>query len=87
MGMDCLFCQVAAGARAADVVYETRTTIAFLDRDPAARGHTLLVPRRHVPTLLHLPEGAAGSGGFTGQPTAGTLRTSTRASPLGSATI
>jgi histidine triad (HIT) family protein len=59
--MDCEFCQIAAGARAADVVHESRTTIAFLDRDPAARGHTLLVPRRHVPTLLHLPDGAAGS--------------------------
>ncbi len=59
--MDCIFCQIAAGTRPADVVHESRTTIAFLDRHAAARGHTLLVPRRHVPTLLHLPEGAAGS--------------------------
>jgi histidine triad (HIT) family protein len=59
--MDCIFCQIAAGTRPAEVVHESRTTIAFLDRHSATRGHTLLVPRRHVPTLLHLPEGAAGS--------------------------
>lgn len=59
--MDCLFCEITAGTRPADVVLETTTTIAFLDRLAAARGQTLLVPRRHVPTLLHLPEGAAGS--------------------------
>jgi histidine triad (HIT) family protein len=59
--VDCLFCEIAAGARPADVVLETTTTIAFLDRFSTDRGQTLLLPRRHVPTLFHLPEGAAGS--------------------------
>lgn len=59
--MDCVYCQIATGARPAEVVHQSRTAIAFLDPHPAARGHTLLVPRRHVPTLAHLPDGAAGS--------------------------
>ena len=59
--MDCVLCRIAAGVRPADLVHESRTTIAFLDRQPAARGHTLVVPRLHVPTFLDLPEGAAGS--------------------------
>lgn len=55
----CLFCQIVAGARPAEVVFEDPTTIAFLDRYPAARGHTLVVPRQHAATVLELEEGAA----------------------------
>ncbi len=57
----CLFCQIVAGARPAEVVLETAATVAFLDRFPAARGHTLVVPRQHASTLLQLDEGAAGA--------------------------
>ena len=59
--MKCIFCQLASGALPAAVVHETSTTIALLDHHPAARGHTLILPRRHVPSLLHLNDGAAGS--------------------------
>lgn len=57
----CLFCQIIAGARPADVVYESATTLAFLDRFPTARGHTLVVPKQHASTLLELDDGAAGA--------------------------
>jgi histidine triad (HIT) family protein len=39
---------VVAGELPARVVVEDATTVAFLDATPAARGHTLVVPRRHV---------------------------------------
>lgn len=57
----CLFCQIIAGTREAEVVFESRTTIAFLDRVPVAPGHTLVVPKRHAATLLDLDEGSAGA--------------------------
>lgn len=52
---DCAFCSIAAGETPAHVVLETRDLVAFLDRRPVFKGHTLLVPRRHVVTLPDLP--------------------------------
>ncbi|GAA2151825.1 HIT family protein [Nocardioides koreensis] len=52
---DCVFCAIATGAVAADLVLETDDVVAFLDRRPLFKGHTLLVPRRHVVTLPDLP--------------------------------
>ena len=53
----CAFCQVIAGRAAAQIVYEDDATVAFLDHRPLFPGHTLVVPRPHVATLLDLPAG------------------------------
>ena len=53
--MDCVFCSIVAGEVQADVVLDEPDLIAFLDRRPVFKGHVLLVPRRHVHTLLDLP--------------------------------
>ena len=55
---DCIFCEILAGRIAAEVVHETPGAVAFLDVFPAARGHVLVVPRVHAPTMLDL-DGAA----------------------------
>lgn len=52
---DCMFCAIVAGDVPADVVLDEPDLLAFLDRRPLFKGHTLLVPRDHVPTLLELP--------------------------------
>ena len=57
---DCLFCRLAAEAGAegpagAGVVLQTDDLVAFLDHRPVFKGHVLLVPRMHVPTLPDLP--------------------------------
>lgn len=57
---DCIFCGIAAGTIRAHVVHEGPDAIAFLDRHPAARGHVLVVPRAHAPSLLEVPDGAVG---------------------------
>ncbi len=49
---DCLFCRIAAGEIPAKRVYEDDTCIAFLDISPWQKGHTLVIPRRHVPDAL-----------------------------------
>jgi len=52
---DCLFCDIVAGVVAGHVVLETEDMVGFLDIRPVFKGHTLLVPRRHVMTLPDLP--------------------------------
>lgn len=54
-GPDCVFCAIVAGAVPADLVLEDDEVVAFLDRRPLFKGHTLLVPREHVVTLPDLP--------------------------------
>ena len=56
----CLFCRIVAGEVEATVVTSTEHTVAFLDHRPLFEGHTLVVPRAHVPTLRDLPTGAVG---------------------------
>lgn len=56
----CLFCAIAAGEVPAAVVLRDEGTCAFLDARPVFHGHVLVVPRAHVPTLLELPDAAAG---------------------------
>jgi histidine triad (HIT) family protein len=53
---DCVFCAIAAGTHEAVIVAETQHTLAFLDRSPLFKGHTLVVPRTHVVTLRDLPD-------------------------------
>lgn len=53
----CIFCEIAQGAAAADVVLETPELVAFLDLRPVFLGHTLIVRRRHVSDLFEA-EGA-----------------------------
>jgi histidine triad (HIT) family protein len=52
---DCLFCRIAAGPVPAAVVFEDESSLAFLDHRPVFPGHTLLIPRQHIPTLADLP--------------------------------
>ncbi len=51
---DCLFCKIAAGKIPADTVFEDDEFLAFRDIDPQAPVHILVIPRRHVASLLEL---------------------------------
>lgn len=48
MSDNCLFCSIAAGELAADVVLETDNVVAFRDISPQAPVHVLVIPRTHV---------------------------------------
>ena len=52
---DCIFCAIVSGSHDADIVFEDGETIGFLDNRPLQHGHTLLIPRRHIETLVDLP--------------------------------
>jgi histidine triad (HIT) family protein len=56
----CIFCKIVAGEAQAELVHEGPDAIAFLDRNPAARGHTMVIPRVHAPTLLDLDDRIVG---------------------------
>jgi histidine triad (HIT) family protein len=45
---DCLFCKIVAGEIPATIVAEDERTIAFMDINPATRGHVLVIPRAHA---------------------------------------
>lgn len=46
-----IFDRIIAGQLPASFVYQDDVCVAFLDINPMTRGHTLVVPRRSVPTL------------------------------------
>ena len=52
---DCIFCKIAAGELPATKVDEDERTVAFMDINPATRGHALVIPREHHRDLLDLP--------------------------------
>ena len=51
---DCLFCKIVAGELPATIVAEDDRTVAFMDINPATRGHALVVPRNHAQDLLEI---------------------------------
>jgi len=53
-GADDVFCRIVAGEESAHIVLDDEVAVAFLDQRPVFPGHVLVVPRRHVVTLLDL---------------------------------
>ena len=51
--MDCLFCSIAAVDIPATSVDSDDTSVAFLDIEPFQDGHTLVIPRKHVTSVLN----------------------------------
>jgi histidine triad (HIT) family protein len=51
---DCLFCKIVAGDLPSTKVAEDERTFAFMDINPATRGHALVIPRRHAANLLEI---------------------------------
>lgn len=49
---DCIFCAIVAGTLPSFQVHADEHAVAFLDVLPWHRGHTLVVPRRHVDDLV-----------------------------------
>jgi histidine triad (HIT) family protein len=52
---DCLFCKIVAGEVPATMVDSDERTVAFMDINPATRGHALVVPRSHYRDLHEVP--------------------------------
>ncbi len=51
---ECIFCKILDGELPGIVVDEDERTIAFMDINPATRGHALVIPRSHSRDLLDI---------------------------------
>lgn len=52
---NCIFCKIIAGQVPCQKVFENEHVLAFLDINPLADGHTVVVPRHHADSLGTLP--------------------------------
>lgn len=55
----CPFCAIIMGEGWAREIYRDDHAVAFFPLRPATLGHTLVVPRRHIPDIWELPEADA----------------------------
>ena len=53
--MSCIFCQIAAGKLPSYKVYEDQNYLAFLDIQPAVKGHALVIPKEHYKFFYDVP--------------------------------
>jgi histidine triad (HIT) family protein len=51
MGVGCEFCRIVRGEQSARVVGDSSDTLAFFPLQPVCLGHTIVIPKTHVPDL------------------------------------
>lgn len=56
MNDNCLFCKIIKKEVPSTIVYEDEEVIAFKDIHPAAPIHILVIPKKHISTLVELKE-------------------------------
>jgi len=54
---DCIFCKIVKGEIPNTTLFENEHVLSFLDIMPAAKGHALVIPKKHYSTLLDMPHG------------------------------
>ncbi|KMQ51002.1 histidine triad (HIT) protein [Chitinispirillum alkaliphilum] len=47
----CIFCAIADKKTNSHIVYQNHESLAFLDKRPLFKGHTILIPRQHISNL------------------------------------
>jgi histidine triad (HIT) family protein len=50
--MECVFCKIAQKKAPAKILYEDEDCLAFEDSNPQAPTHFLVIPKRHIETIL-----------------------------------
>jgi histidine triad (HIT) family protein len=53
---DCVFCSILAGDMPAEIADEDEHTVALMDINPWTRGHAVVIPRSHVPSLYEIDD-------------------------------
>lgn len=54
---DCVFCLIADKKIPSQIVYEDDEIIAFKDINPEAPVHILIIPKKHIPSVMELDDG------------------------------
>ena len=55
----CVFCKIINHEIPSKVVYEDNDVLAILDVNPLTKGHTVIMPKKHVTSLLEADEETA----------------------------
>lgn len=53
---NCVFCSIIGHEIPSATIYEDEKVIAILDIAPSAKGHTVLIPKKHSKDIFELPE-------------------------------
>ncbi|RPI66286.1 MAG: HIT family protein [Ignavibacteriales bacterium] len=53
--MKCIFCEIVNGNSPAEIIYENKSALAFLDINPMNFGHTLVIPKNHYSDFTSIP--------------------------------
>jgi histidine triad (HIT) family protein len=53
---ECIFCKIVKGDIPAEFVYSDEDIVAFNDINPQAPVHILIIPRKHIPTVMDIQE-------------------------------
>ncbi len=53
---DCIFCKIVSRESPADIVYEDDDSIAFKDINEQAPIHLLLIPKKHIRSVVEIEE-------------------------------
>lgn len=57
---ECVFCKIVRGEEEAETIYESEKVISFMDANPRAPGHALVIPKEHAELLAELEDESAG---------------------------
>ena len=57
--MDCIFCKIIEGSIPSHKIYEDENVLAFLDITQTTKGHTLVIPKKHIRNIYDLDEETA----------------------------
>ena len=52
----CVFCKIINGEIPSYKIYETDTVMVFLDISQNTKGHTLVIPKKHIESIFDLDE-------------------------------
>jgi histidine triad (HIT) family protein len=57
--MDCIFCKIIDGEIPSYKLYEDDNILAFLDITQGTKGHTLIIPKKHIKNIYDVDEKTA----------------------------
>ncbi len=57
---DCVFCNIVSGVFSSSKVYEDDDILAFMDIFPVLKGHTLIIPKKHIEMISDVDDETLG---------------------------
>lgn len=66
MNQDCIFCMILEGTVPSSMIYKDDLCTAFLDIQPVNAGHVLIIPNKHVESMVDLDDETTGRNWLNG---------------------